>query len=343
MCHDDEPLILEVVKARSADYQGPIPEFLAKKQAEQREKTVRWYREALYGFHSFLLAKGSALVGDVTSQAGHQFILHLREQGNQENTINNRVRALKVFTRWMAQRGWTGEDRFADVKPPQYVRPRFEPISRETKQALVRLFDPETFLGSRDLAVICLLADTGVRLGELCELRYDRVYLQERNIHVYAPKTRRWRFVPFSDVTAAVVQNYLKWRQKYLERPHRFRQTGSNGRRRERRQLKTDTLVMTWRCEKMTGRAVQSIIARAKRKLGVKKLHPHLFRHTYATEKALDREPFPVVMRWMGHKSTEMTEYYFDLADEKFSAIRPQRSALEGVSVLPKKSRTRQR
>src|SRR5205085_419952 len=110
---------------------------------------------------------------------------------------------------------------------------------------------------------------------------------------------------------AAVLQNYLKWRQKYLESPHRFREGTAETRHYVDRALKTETFFMTWRCEQMSGAAVQSILARAKRKLGVKKLHAHLFRHTYATEKALDREPFPMVMRWMGHKSTEMTEYYF--------------------------------
>ena len=67
------------------------------------------------------------------------------------------------------------------------------------------------------------------------------------------------------------------------------------------------------------------------------RIHPHLFRHNFLTEKALDGENPSIVRRWAGHKSYEMTDYYFGLADQKMAAIRPKRSSLAGISPLRKK------
>ncbi len=64
-------------------------------------------------------------------------------------------------------------------------------------------------------------------------------------------------------------------------------------------------------------------------------IHPHLFRHNFLTEKALDGENPSLVRRWAGHRSYEMTDYYFGLAEAKLAAIKPKRSSLAGMAVLP--------
>ncbi len=56
-------------------------------------------------------------------------------------------------------------------------------------------------------------------------------------------------------------------------------------------------------------------------------IHPHLFRHNFLTEKALDGENPSLVRRWAGHRSYEMTDYYFGLAEAKLAAIKPKRSS----------------
>src|SRR5436309_13732633 len=67
------------------------------------------------------------------------------------------------------------------------------------------------------------------------------------------------------------------------------------------------------------------------------RIHPHLFRHNFLTEKALDGENPSLVRRWAGHRSYEMTDYYFGLAEAKLAAIKPKRSSLGGLAVLPTK------
>src|SRR5712692_129224 len=85
MDHDQE-LLLETVAGRSFSRQlGPIPEFLAKKEAEQEPKTLSGYRAALYRFHEFL--GQDATVADLNEVAGHRFLKQLRDSGLSDNSV----------------------------------------------------------------------------------------------------------------------------------------------------------------------------------------------------------------------------------------------------------------
>jgi integrase len=85
------------------------------------------------------------------------------------------------------------------------------------------------------------------------------------------------------------------------------------------------------------GLIVRRLRARLARSGVVIPIHPHLFRHNFLTEKALDGENPSMVRRWAGHKSYEMTDYYFGLAEAKLAAIKAKQSTLAGVAILPKK------
>jgi hypothetical protein len=68
-------------------------------------------------------------------------------------------------------------------------------------------------------------------------------------------------------------------------------------------------------------------------------IHPHLFRHNFLTEKALDGENPSMVRRRAGHKTYSMTDYDFGIAESKLAALKPKKSTLAGVSILPTKRR----
>ena len=341
MDHDDELLLEQVVTPKRAEERGPIPEFLAKKRAEQRGQTPAAYRTALLRFHDFLGEE--ATVGDLTELAGHRYREHLRELGLAQNTIATYFKCLKAFTRWMAKKGWTERDRFADVKQPAFVRPKFDTLSSEQKQAILSACSPNTFLGARNLAILCVFLDTGVRREELVHLQEERVHLTEGYIEVYSAKTDEWRVIPLSTEAVAVCHNYLKWRTKLLASPVRHRAVAGDSSRRRKapRTLRAETFFCAANGEPMTDNAVGLMVRRLRDRLaaaGVSvPIHPHLFRHNFLTEKAIDGENPSMVRRWAGHRKYEMTDYYFGLAEAKLAAIRPKQSTLAGLSVLPKK------
>jgi integrase/recombinase XerC len=342
MDHDDALLLEEVVRRSRVEQRGPIAEFLAKKQAEQGHQTSSNYRTALLRFRDFL--GEDATVGDVSEAAGFRYLEHLRAQGLADNSIATYLKAVKAFSRWMHKKGWTERDRFEDVKQPPFVRPKFDTLSPEQKQTILRALDPQTFLGARNLAIVCVFLDTGIRREELALLEEARVHLAAGYVEVYAEKTDEWRIVPLSSEAAAVCQNYLNWRTRLFKTPVRRRAAphDANHRRKAPWTLSTTRFFCSTEGAPLSADAVGLVVRRLRERLassGVKlRLHPHLFRHNFLTEKALVGENPSMVRRWAGHRKYEMTDYYFGLAEAKLAAIKPKQSTLAGLSILPKKA-----
>jgi integrase len=272
----------------------------------------------------------------------------LRKRGVSDNTLSNRLRAIKAFARWMGERGWTDGNVLANLKAPQSTKPHFDLIPDEVRADLFALFDPDTYLGSRNLAILAVLSDTGLRREEAANLVEKNVDLDAQTLRVYSDKAEEWRYIPLTDEAAAVLRNYLKWRDRYFAHPARPRQNGSeNHRRREPRRIQSDRFFLTWDGRGISPHGLAEIIERASKKIG-HRVHAHLFRHDWITRKALDGESPSVVKRWAGHKSYLMTDYYFGLADDLLGAIKPKRSVLATLTLpgirkrgRPPKARTK--
>lgn len=343
MDHDHEPLREEIVLAHRTELRGPIPEFLAKKRAEQARGTALAYEVTFGAFLRFCHERGATTVGDVQEQLAHGFIDAERARGMAEGTIHDRIRRLKTWTRWMRKRGWTERDRFEDVATPRHDPPEFDLIDPDLRRAAFAAFDPRTFLGARNRAILALLSDCGVRREELCLIKDADLSIADLQVRVYAPKTRqtRWRLVPFSEQTATVLSNYRRVRDRYLSRPSRRRsRRGDDGPRlTASRELATDCFFINQSGGQLHGESVASLLDRLcarlrKRGFEGAHLHAHLFRHDYITRKALDGENPSVLKRWVGHRTFAMTDRYFGIAATRLAAVRPKRSVLEDIVPL---------
>ncbi|HLY63998.1 MAG TPA: hypothetical protein VKU60_00570, partial [Chloroflexota bacterium] len=169
----------------------------------------------------------------------HSFLTALRDRDLSRNTIATYFRDLKTFSRWMFDKGWTEEDRWARLKRPKFVRPKFDTLSSDDKQTILADFNPNTFLGARNLAVLSVFLDTGVRLEELVNIQTQRVRLDAGYVEVYADKTDEWRITE----TVEICQHYLRIRAEFLEKPVKHRD-----RRRTQRTLQTDTAISHITC-----------------------------------------------------------------------------------------------
>jgi len=350
MDHDSELLREEIVYATRTELRGPIPEFLAKKHAEQAPGTAAGYEVAFGVFERFCTEGGIQTIGQIAETVAHDFITAERQRGMSARTIHDRVRKLKTWTRWMRKRGWTERDRWEDVQTPRADLAEFDLIDPELRSAAFGQFDARTFLGARNQAILALLSDCGVRREELCIIKDADVNLTDMQVRVYAPKTRqtRWRIVPFSEETTAVLANYKRLRERYLARQSRKRiQSGDDGRRaKAARRLETDCFLISRSAGQLQGESVASVLDRLCARLQEQgfveaKLHAHLFRHDYITRKALDGENPSVLKRWVGHRTFAMTDRYFGIAESKLAAVRPKHSVLEGIVPLPQKRRGR--
>ena len=176
-------------------------------------------------------------------------------------TANNRYRALQQFFKWAQQEGEIKISPMQNMQPPRIPENPPPVLTDDQLRKLLRACDGRSFAERRDMAIIRLLLDTGMRRSELSGLKVGDVDL-EQNIAVVMGKGRRPRACPFGRRTALALDRYLRARQQNRDATKEDLWLGHGG--------------------SMTDDGIAQIVRRRADKAGVDGIHMHLFRHTYA-------------------------------------------------------------
>ena len=255
--------------------------FLSAKRVEGcSEKTLKYYRATI---ETMLISINKEVKHIVTDDLRDYLTNHQTERGSSRVTIDNSRRILSSFFAWL-------EDEDYIVKSP--VR-RIHKVKTGTNiketysdEALELMRDECKEL--RDLAMIDMLASTGMRVGEMVLLNREDINFTERECVVFG-KGDKERIVYFDARTKIHLQNYLESRSDYnpalfvsLKAPH------------ERLQIS----------------GVEVRLREFGKMLNIPKVHPHKFRRTLAT-MAIDKGmPIEQLQKLLGHSRIDTTLQY---------------------------------
>ena len=155
----------------------------------------------------------------------------------------------------------------------------------------------------RNKAIISLLYSSGIRVSELCNITLASIDLENRYLIVNG-KGNKVRICPFNQTCKTVIENYIS-----IERN-------------QKANTDCNYLFINKFGNKITTRSIENIINDVSIKLfGNKKLHPHLFRHTYATNLLNNGADLRTVQELLGHSSLMTTQVYTHLAKEEINNI----------------------
>ena len=222
-----------------------------------------------------------------------------------DRTLLAYYRALSAFFNWAETSdeagnlpGPLGHGHNKKVKPPKLSKR----LARVADAAdLTRLIDSipaaGTWLDLRDLAILKLFRDTGLRVGELTALRVADIDLGEREAFIAGGKGDKDRFVFFTEETAAALRKYLfvLHIQFGESRPCLFCSAAN-----QHGELRARSLTVS---------GVTQLIKRRCKAAGIAAINPHSIRHLFC-DKALndDNIPLETVSKLAGHASQEFTE-----------------------------------
>jgi site-specific recombinase XerD len=148
----------------------------------------------------------------------------------------------------------------------------------------------------RDYAIIQTFLQTGIRLGELANLRVEDVDVEHRNLTVRQGKGKKDRQIPLVDDVVKALRNYLRYRNTELIVDDKILFLAKNG---------TSLNVST----------VKYTVAKYVKKAGIrKKVSVHTLRHTFGAHKADKHMSLATLQELMGHKKKETTLKYIHLA-----------------------------
>jgi integrase/recombinase XerD len=293
-----------------------IADFLLAQSANGNSRqTVNWYNSILSAFGTHT---GAVDLKTITATDCRLYLIALRERDERytaadqrpavagplsDATIAGHTRALHAFWRWVA-REYTIANPMSNVKYP--AQPRNQLPKVVAWEDFQRLFAAAgaTLTPQRDRAILAMLMDTGCRVGGLAALTVDAVNLPAHIAYV-VEKGGNLRFVPFTPLTAMLVQEWLTARGSLSCKAlfTSFQTTGKIA-------LPVDAGI--------TVGGIQQLMARLKRKAGVSgHANPHAFRHAFAKEYIKAGGDLATLSRLLGHTSVSVTSANYLIFDQK--------------------------
>ena len=208
-------------------------------------------------------------------------------QGIQENTLNTKMTPIRIFFQWLQDEEYIISNPTKKIKHVKEPKRERDPLS-DMQVETIR----DSNLNKREKALFEFLLATGCRVGEIVNIKTSDIDWTRMSLLVIG-KGNKQRRIYFNERAKLSMKKYLESRKEksaYLFCSHR--------------KTKGDYLGLSTR-------AVQDEIKRIEIKSGVDKhLHPHIFRHTFATKALNSGMPLEVVQSILGHSTVSTTQIY---------------------------------
>lgn len=258
-----------------------IGRFIEAKRIEGcSEKTLNYYQKTI----TDMLSVAEKELMHITTEDLRKYLTDYQETKKiSKVTVDNVRRILSSFFSWLEDEDYILKSpvrRIHKVKTASTVKETY------TDEALEQMRDSCTEL--RDLAIIDMLASTGMRVGEMVLLNRNDINFSERECVVLG-KGNKQRIVYFDARTKIHLQNYL-----------------------ESRADDNEALFVTLRTPhtRLTIGGIEVRIRELGKNLGMNKVHPHKFRRTLATVAIDKGMPIEQLQHLLGHKRIDTTLQY---------------------------------
>jgi integrase/recombinase XerC len=169
------------------------------KSTDKSPLTLESYQSDLLRFATWFesVNKTDMKLANITPTDTRQYKQHLIDSGFKAPTINRRLLSLKYFLEW----GWqTKKIKYRFPLPKTVKQSQTMPkwLNRNQQNQLLR--HAEQFGSKRDVAIVKILLNTGLRVSELCNLKWSNITLSERKgkLAVNAGKGSKYREVPLN-------------------------------------------------------------------------------------------------------------------------------------------------
>ena len=272
-----------------------INEFLnyLKFERNRSDLTIKNYGEDLRTFEEFYGNLDSRLSWkSVDSDVIRDWMESMMDKGNNATSINRRLSALRSFYRFALARKLVDKDPVHGVTGPKKGRPLPQFLK---ENEMDRLLDAESWTESfedvRDRTIIMTFYDTGIRLSELIGLDDCMVDFSNRQLKVTGKRNKQ-RVIPFGEELLATFRDYMKCRDKEVNR-------------------QSEALFVSAKGQRMTSSQVREAVRKNLSKVcTLKKRTPHVLRHTFATAMLNNKAGIESVKKLLGHESLSTTEIY---------------------------------
>jgi site-specific recombinase XerD len=252
--------------------------------------TIVAYSKDIEQLVNFLKELSKELIHDVTREDLESFLAKMAKNGYTPKSISRKLNSIRTFYRFLKTNEYVTEDPSLLVAHPRY------------QLAAPRILTPTEYRALRDaarndarmFAVIELLLQTGIRIGELAGLKL--LDIQKNELHIAAAEKHEERMVPLNKRAQEALSRYLEIRPKAANSEHLF---------------------ITKSGKPFLIRNIRTAVERYFRLAEIKDAKVNDLRHTFVAHHLKHGVSLTIISKVLGHKRLSTTERYLEYVKER--------------------------
>jgi len=262
--------------------------------------SVRQTLAALAGW----LAKPARALREVGTAELAAFLSQRKQDGLNAASLRITTVHLKVFFRWLAHTGMLEMDPAEPLLSPRPDLTLPQTLHAAEVAQLLDSINPAVPLGRRDRAILELFYASGLRLSEMCGLRFEMVDLEDGFLRVTG-KGNKTRVVRVGSQARQAIADYLA-----NERPQLVTKRTSSH------------VFLSVRGTALSPDRVRQIVKERAQRAGIdQNVYPHLLRHSFATHLLEGGADLRVIQELLGHADIATTEIYTHVDRQRLKAV----------------------
>ena len=264
-------------------------------ERQYSEKTKEAYEDDITDFFSFLKESGNEDYLLVTLQDVRIYLAYLHDREYSRNTISRKLSSLRSFYQFLMKNDLLSENPFSYVqmKRQQSKLPRF--FYEKELNALFDSAEGNRPLDYRNQAILEVLYGTGIRVSECVNIKLQDIDFDASVVLIFG-KGGKERYVPFGSFAEDAIRTYLTEGRDVLM----TKTTNTHS-----------YLFVNNRGAPITDAGIQYVLKKLIEKSSLTTdIHPHMFRHTFATHLLNNGADLRTVQELLGHSSLSSTQIY---------------------------------
>lgn len=267
--------------------------------------TIASYKLDLKRYIGFLESLSVVSLEKIKSTHISKFLRMLDDVGLAPRSISRNLSSVKMFHKYLVGEGATTIDPTFNTDTPKLSKTLPDVLSQDEVEAILTQPNTAERLGIRDKAILETMYATGMRVSELTALKQSNVYASEGVVRVFG-KGSKERLVPIG-------HSALDWIKKYTHDARSQLSKKGNGQ---------DAVFLNVRGKPLSRMAIWNIVRTYTLKSGIKKeVHPHTFRHSFATHLLEGGADLRAVQEMLGHSDISTTQIYTHIDREYLKEV----------------------
>lgn len=262
------------------------------------QNTIDAYRRDLEAFIEFCFAKFSMDEKNITRLMVNTYLRDLHENHYNPTSISRKIASLRGYYKWLSANEKITSNPIDTIEMPKLPQRLPKILSvEEIKKMLAEDLNP------LERVELELLYGSGLRVSELVDLKTNSFDLSQKYL-VARGKGSKERIVPFNNVSASAIEDYLKIRDFILKK---FR-------------LDTKNFLVNNEGRFVTRQDIYNFIHKLGEKFH-KNISPHTMRHSFATHLLENGADLRVVQELLGHSDVSTTQLYTHISKKRLKDV----------------------